>query len=80
MKSQWQLIADLFHSKGGTLTTEDFGRHPVLWAEYRRALCDLKKHGYSYTCTSIKRNLFRYELVHEPGETVFDSVGQGILL
>jgi hypothetical protein len=61
--TQWMLILDLFHSHGNVLTTADFGHHPTLWAEYRRALCDLKKRGYRYEVKPIKRNLFEYRLI-----------------
>lgn len=61
--TQIEAILDLFHSHGNVLTTADFGHHPILWAEYRRALCDLKRRGYRYEVKPIKRNLFQYTLL-----------------
>lgn len=62
-KFQWQILIDMFRANGGTLTTSDFGQHPKLWAEYRRALCDLRRHGFDYAAERIAPKLWRYRLI-----------------
>lgn len=63
--SQEKLLLDLFREKG-TLTTADFGHHPQLWAEYRRALTGLRHKGYTVSVTRMTKNLFEYRLVSPP--------------
>lgn len=70
--SQWHIILELFRIKGGVLTTADFADNRQLSCEYRRALCDLRRHGYAYRCTPISRNLFKYELTVEPSTETGD--------
>ena len=81
--SQWQMIVTLFREHNGVLTTAHF-KTPHLWSQYRRALCQLRSHGYAYKSSPISKGLWKYELIHEPSVappiTVFDTDGQGVLL
>lgn len=69
--TQWQAVLELFRKHDGVLTTADFAMDRHLSCEYRRALCDLKKHGYFYKAEPIKKGLWLYRLIEieENGQT-----------
>jgi len=78
MKAQWRLIVDLFREKGGVLTTADFDT-PLLYSQYRRALCDLRRHGFNYVAKPLTKNLWEYRLI-EPVAYRVEQNGQMVFI
>ncbi len=60
---QWQLMIQKFQRNNGVLLTSDFRNDPHLYNEWRRAMCELDKKGYTIQRQRITPKLWRYELI-----------------
>jgi hypothetical protein len=75
--TQRELLIDFFHSHGNVLMTADFGKHPVLWSEYRRLLSStLPRHGYRVDSEKVTAKNWKYTLVSEPQAWKSEANGQ----